>query len=116
MICIDYYSTKSWKAPFEGVLLCMLPILKKLGQNPSSFKATLTTFYFSNESKTPFKLEEGMHSAFQCVLQKEKPLVFYSAGQPIAPTLEMMDGLKVVLKQKSTVLRNQPSRGEEGGS
>lgn len=29
---------------------------------------------------------------------KEKPLVFYQAGQQIHPPLEMLDGLKVVLK------------------
>ena len=42
---------------------------------------------------------------------KERPLVFYHAGQPISPPLEMLDGLKLVLENMvSYIQKKVPSK------
>ncbi|KAL5541240.1 hypothetical protein UlMin_042713 [Ulmus minor] len=41
---------------------------------------------------------------------KEKPLVFYQAGQPILPPLEMQDGLKLVLQNMVTHIQKDLPR------
>ncbi|XP_057465409.1 protein trichome birefringence-like 12 [Actinidia eriantha] len=38
---------------------------------------------------------------------KEKPLVFYKAGRPIIPPLQMLDGLKVVLDNTVSYIQNE---------
>lgn len=38
---------------------------------------------------------------------KETPLVFYRAGRPILPALEMMDGLQLVLKLMASYIQNE---------
>ncbi|KAK4563656.1 hypothetical protein RGQ29_005987 [Quercus rubra] len=42
---------------------------------------------------------------------KERPLVFYHAGQPISPPLEMLDGLKLVLENMVSYIQKKfPSK------
>ena len=42
---------------------------------------------------------------------KEKPLVFYRAGQPVLPPLNMLDGLKLVLENMvSYIEKDLPSK------
>ncbi|PKI33719.1 hypothetical protein CRG98_045881 [Punica granatum] len=41
---------------------------------------------------------------------KETPLVFYKAGKPIAPSLEMLDGFKVVLRNMVNHIQKVVSR------
>jgi hypothetical protein len=38
---------------------------------------------------------------------KEKPLVFYKAGQPIVPPLGILDGIKVVLDNMITYIEKE---------
>ncbi|KAK4271355.1 hypothetical protein QN277_020059 [Acacia crassicarpa] len=42
---------------------------------------------------------------------KQKPLVFYRAGRPIVPQLEMLDGLKIILDSTVSYIQNKfPSK------